>query len=135
ILNSDDFYIDSKVISDVVSNLKQANADALYADLYYVDEENSDIIRRYWKSGEYKEGLFLKGWMPPHPTFFVKKQAYEKYGMFNLNLKSAADYELMLRMIHKEKSKLTCLPRVIVKMRMGGMGNASLLNRLKAIKK
>lgn len=132
ILNSDDFYTDEKVISDVVAQIKADDADALYADLHYVDVQDSSIVKRYWKSGPYKAGKFLKGWMPPHPTFFLKKSAYEKYGSFNLSLKSAADYELMLRMIHKEKVKLTYLPRVIVKMRMGGMSNSSLINRLRA---
>lgn len=134
ILNSDDFYIDKKVISDLVKQIKSDDADALYADLYYVDAKDSSIVKRYWKSGTYKAGKFLKGWMPPHPTFFIKKWAYEKYGGFNLSLKSAADYELMLRMIHKEKVKLSYLPRVIVKMRIGGMSNSSIVNRLKANK-
>lgn len=134
ILNSDDFYIDKKVISDLVKQIKSDDADALYADLYYVDAKDSSIVKRYWKSGAYKAGKFLKGWMPPHPTFFIKKWAYKKYGGFNLSLKSAADYELMLRMIHKEKVKLSYLPRVIVKMRIGGMSNSSIVNRLKANK-
>jgi glycosyltransferase involved in cell wall biosynthesis len=134
ILNSDDFYTDETVISHVVAQMQAADADALYADLHYVDAKDISIIKRYWKSGKYKAGKFLKGWMPPHPTFFLKKSAYEKYGGFNLSLKSAADYELMLRMIHKEKVQLTYLPQVIVKMRMGGMSNSSLINRLLANK-
>lgn len=134
ILNSDDFYIDKQVISDIVKQIKSDNSDAVYADLYYVETNDCSKIKRHWKSGVYKTGNFLKGWMPPHPTFFIKKWAYEKHGVFNLSLKSAADYELMLRMIHKEKVKLSYLPRVIVKMRIGGMSNASIINRLKANK-
>jgi glycosyltransferase len=76
--------------------------------------------------------MFKKGWMPPHPTFFVKRELYEKYGGFNLSLKSAAYYELMLRFIHKHKAKLAYLPEVSVKMRVGGRSNASLKNRLRA---
>ena len=76
--------------------------------------------------------MFFKGWMPPHPTFYVRKEVYKKFGTFNLQFKSAADYEIMLRFIHKHKIKLGYLPRVIVRMRVGGVSNLSLLNRIKA---
>ena len=132
ILNADDFYIDKNVIEDVVKQMQVENAAALYADLYYVDAENTDDIKRYWKSGRYKHGDFIKGWMPPHPTFFLKKECYEEYGIFNISLKTAADYELMLRMLHKHQVPSTYLNRVIVKMRVGGMSNVSLMNRYKA---
>jgi len=133
-LNADDFYVDQSVVSDVVEQLKKEKASALYADLHYVEAEDTAKVKRYWKSGAYKKGKFLKGWMPPHPTFFIKKACYEQYGGFNLSLKSAADYELMLRMLHKHEVAVAYLPRVIVKMRMGGMSNASLKNRLRANK-
>lgn len=132
ILNADDFYADEKVIEEVVQHIQANNCDALYADLHYVAAENTDKVKRYWKSGNYKKGDFLKGWMPPHPTFFIRKSCYEKFGNFNLSLKSAADYELMLRMIHKFEVSLCYLNRVIVKMRVGGMSNSSLKNRLRA---
>ncbi|MCL4856489.1 MAG: glycosyltransferase [Flavobacteriales bacterium] len=131
-LNSDDFYIDSDVITDVVATFENEKTDTLYADLYYVDAVDTNKIIRYWKSKQYKDGLFLKGWMPPHPTFFVKKEIYEKYGLFDLQFKSAADYEIMLRFIHRFKTSISYLPRVIVKMRVGGVSNASLKNRIKA---
>ena len=72
--------------------------------------------------------------MPPHPTFFVKKKIYDQFGTYNLRLKSAADYELMLRVLHKEKISVTYLPQVITKMRVGGQSNASIANRVKANK-
>lgn len=131
-LNSDDFYIDENVISDVVEKFKKENTDLLYSDLYYVEEENTNNITRFWKSGEYKKGAFYKGWMPPHPTFFVKKEIYNKYGVFNLKLKSAADYEIMLRFIHKYECTVSYLSRVTIRMRVGGVSNASLSNRIKA---
>jgi hypothetical protein len=83
-------------------------------------------------AGEYKIGMFKSGWMPPHPTFFIKKECYNKYGNYTLKLKSAADYELMLRMLHKHNVSVAYLDRVIVKMRTGGVSNASFTNRLKA---
>ena len=131
-INSDDFYIDNNVIADVVATFEKENTDTLYADLYYVDAVDTNKIVRYWKSKQYKEGLFLKGWMPPHPTFFVKKEVYQQYGLFDLQFKSAADYEIMLRFVHRFKTSIAYLPRVIVKMRVGGVSNANLKNRLKA---
>jgi glycosyltransferase len=131
-LNSDDFYIDENVISDVVEKFKKEKTDLLYTDLYYVEEEKTNKVTRYWKSGAYKKGAFYKGWMPPHPTFFVKKEIYNKYGVFNLKLTSAADYEIMLRFIHKYECTVSYLNRVTVRMRVGGVSNASLVNRIKA---
>ncbi len=132
ILNSDDAYFDSNVIQDIVTKMQENKSDALYADLNYVDRIDTSKVIRYWKSGKYKQGDFFKGWMPPHPAFFVRKKVYDQYGSFNLDLKSAADYELMLRFIHKHQISLSYLERVVVKMRVGGMSNASLMNRLKA---
>ena len=131
-LHSDDFYIHNQVISNIVSVLEKEKADAVYADLYYVDKNNTDTIFRKWKAGTYAHGQFLNGWMPPHPTFFAKRWCYEQFGGFNLNLVSAADYELLLRFIHKHQITLAYLPEFIIKMRVGGKSNVSLYNRLRA---
>lgn len=132
ILNSDDFYSHNDVIKNIAKAI--GDYDSVYADLVYVDRENTNKIIRYWKSGTYTKGSFLKGWMPPHPTFFLRKKIYNQFGTYNLSLKSAADYELMLRMIHKEQISTTYHPETITKMRVGGQSNASLTNRLKANK-
>ncbi len=132
ILNSDDFYADENVISDVVRIFDETGCDALYADLVYVNRDLSDKIVRTWKAGDYRHGKFLSGWMPPHPTFFVKREFYERHGLYSLELKSASDYELMLRFIHKHQLKMAYLPRVITKMRAGGQSNVTLKNRLRA---
>ncbi|KAA3649610.1 MAG: glycosyltransferase [Bacteroidetes bacterium] len=134
ILNSDDVYKDKHVIQEVVDSLIANNSDACYGDLVYVDKNNLNLVSRYWKAKAYKENYFIKGWMPPHPSFFVKKTCYETYGKFNLGLVSAADYELMLRFIHKHHIKLSYVPRVLVKMREGGLSNISLFNRLRGNK-
>ncbi|HRG58187.1 MAG TPA: glycosyltransferase family 2 protein [Bacteroidia bacterium] len=131
-LNSDDMYASSDAISSVVEVFKNTHADAVYGDLNYVDRNDTNKIVRKWKSGNYKRGQFLKGWMPPHPTFFVKKHCYQKYGSFDLRLKSAADYELMLRFIHVHEIKVAYLPKLIVNMRAGGQSNVSFKNRFKA---
>lgn len=132
ILNSDDFYADANVVSDIVHTFEKTGARGVYADLVYVDRENINNIKRTWKSGLYEEGKFLFGWMPPHPTFFVKKEVYEAYGHYTTELRSSSDYEFMLRVIHKEKISVGYLPRVITKMRVGGQSNVTLANRKKA---
>jgi glycosyltransferase involved in cell wall biosynthesis len=134
VLNSDDMYIDELVLNEVMDKFKNEKIDALYADLNYVDQIDTSRVVRYWQSGIYKKNSFISGWMPPHPTFFIKKSWYEKYGGYSLDLVSAADYELMLRMILKNKARLAYLPRVIVNMRVGGMSNSSIANRLRANK-
>jgi len=132
ILHSDDFYTTNKVLQLYVDIFAKTNADAVYSDLYYVNKLNTDKIIRKWKSGQYKFNSFLYGWMPPHPTFIVKKEIYKKYGNFNLQFKSAADYELMLRFIHKQKISLAYLKNYSVKMRVGGKSNANIQNRVNA---
>ena len=134
ILNSDDFYEDADVLKDVMVRFNASDIEALYADLVYVDRNATDKIVRFWNAGEYKEGAFRKGWMPPHPAFFLSKKAYNTFGTYNLELRSAADYELMLRMIHKNGIVPEYLPRVITRMRTGGQSNVSLKNRIKANK-
>lgn len=134
ILNSDDFYANKDVLTDVVTTLEETGSESLYADLVYVEQENTDEIVRYWKSRTQTEKGWLRGWMPPHPTFFVRKEVYERYGFFDLDLKSAADYEFMLRVLYKHKISSVYLPKVIVKMRAGGQSNANLRNRILANK-
>jgi len=134
ILNSDDVYADELVLSDVAKLFENQETEAVYADLVYVERSDTGKIKRKWVSGDYTHGDFRKGWMPPHPTFFVQRSIYDKYGTFNLDFSSAADYELMLRFIHKHQIKIAYLPRVIIKMRVGGQSNVTLKNRLKANK-
>ncbi|MFZ9660861.1 MAG: glycosyltransferase family 2 protein [Chitinophagaceae bacterium] len=131
ILNSDDVYADETILEKVLDMFEHSKCDALYGDLVYVKKNNLNQILRHWRAGEYKEGAFLYGWMPPHPTFFVKREVYEKFGVFDTSLGSAADYELMLRLIHKFKIKVAYLPYVMVKMRTGGKSNRNLFNRFK----
>ena len=132
ILNSDDFYADENVIADVVKHFEETNCDALYADLIYIDPTNKRKVIRKWRSGPFDRENFLKGWMPPHPTFFVRKHVYERHGVFDLRLKSAADYELLLRFLYINKIAASYLPRVTVHMRSGGASNRSLKNRIRA---
>lgn len=132
ILNADDFYNSDDVVAKVANVFKDEKIDCSYGDLVYVDPINTDKVVRKWVSGKYQENAFKKGWMPPHPTFFLRKRVYQQYGSYNLNLKSAADYELMLRMMHKHKIKPAYINDVLIRMRTGGVSNASFKNRLKA---
>jgi glycosyltransferase involved in cell wall biosynthesis len=132
ILNADDLYSSNDIISKIVNQFTKYNADALYGDLKYVLKNDISKTIRFWKSGEYGEGKFLNGWMPPHPTFFVKRSVYNQLGLYRTDIPSAADYELMLRYIHVNKINLTYLPELVTIMREGGVSNKSLMNRWKA---
>jgi len=132
ILNSDDVYKDSNAITKVMASFERENADAVYADLQYVKYDDLSKVTRTWHSGNYSKRKFYFGWMPPHPTFFVRKHVYEKLGNFNCNLRSAADYEFMLRVLFKHNLRVAYIPHVLVKMRTGGASNATLSNRLRA---
>ncbi len=135
ILNSDDFYNHPEVIANIAQCFQDhPDIEAVYADLVFVDEKDTSQIKRTWLAGKYKKKNFLFGWMPPHPTFFVKKEVYEQYGIFNTQLKSAADYELMLRFLFKHDVQVAYLPDIIIRMRIGGQSTASLKNRLQANK-
>ncbi len=132
ILHADDFYTNNQIIYTIVKAFTENQTDTVYGDLQYVDRNDTSKVVRHWRSGEYKINLFLKGWMPPHPAFFARKTCYEKYGAFDTTLKYAADYELMLRLLHKNKCSTAYIPQVLVKMRVGGKSNVTLLNRIKA---
>jgi glycosyltransferase len=134
LLNADDFYSTADVLSNVVASMQSNNAQLLYADLLYVNATDTNKVVRNWISGQCTPNAFMWGWMPPHPTFFVRKNAYEQYGNFRLDMQSAADYELMLRLTHKHKLSINYLPNIIIKMRVGGMSNASIHNRIIANK-
>lgn len=132
ILNSDDFYADDLVLSRVVKAFADPAIDCCYGDLHYVNATNTEKVTRVWKSSRCRLSAFYWGWMPPHPTFFVRRSVYERFGQFDLNLGSAADYELILRFMFMHKISSVHIPHVLVKMRNGGESNASLRNRLKA---
>jgi glycosyltransferase len=134
ILNSDDFYPHASVIDNVVKAFQDLKCDAVYGDLVFVDEHNSNKVVRKWVAGNYRRNLFYSGWMPPHPTVFIRKEVYEKYGGFNLKFKSSSDYELLLRLMFINKIKVNYLPGVMVHMRTGGQSTKSLKNRLAAHK-
>lgn len=132
ILNADDFYADSEVLHRVATAFNDLQVDACYGDLVYVKREAADKIVRYWKSQTYTDDLFYRGWMPPHPTFFVRRNVYEQLGGFKLEFGSGADYELMLRFLLRYGIKTSYIPALLVHMRCGGISGESFANRWRA---
>ena len=162
ILNADDVFYSPDVLAKVAAVFEDQRIASCYGDLVYVAGSNdgsrlkvqslgnspphpnplppgergqgSDGFKvvRYWKAGEFDPRKFYWGWMPPHPTFFVRRSVYEKYGYFNLNMGTAADYELMLRFLAKHRVSCAYLPEILVQMRTGGASNVTLKRRLDA---
>jgi len=132
ILNADDVYAHNDVLSNVMVLFENPSTDAVYSDLDFVDSNDISKVKRSWRSGAFKKNSFYEGWMPPHPTFFVRKNLYLNFGYFNTSLTSSADYELMLRLLEKNKITPTYLKDILVKMRYGGKSTASMKNRLVA---
>ncbi len=131
-LNADDVCFDETVTSKVIKVFVREEVESVYGDLVYVSENNNKI-KRYWKSEDFNIKNFKKGWMPPHPAFFVKRDVYEKYGDFNENYRISADYELMVRLLYKNKISTVYLPEILVKMKTGGVRNkvSQTIRRLK----
>jgi glycosyltransferase involved in cell wall biosynthesis len=128
LLNADDVYADNMVLKKIAGVFTDISIDGCYGDLVYVDKYNLNRIVRYWKSCAYQDGLFCNGWAPPHPTFFVRRKVYEKYGVFDLSYSMGNDVDLMMRFLSKYKMKAVYIPDILVKMRVGGVSNRNFLN-------
>lgn len=133
-LHSDDVFANSDVITLIVEGMLKNKANASYSDLEYVDKDNLNKTVRYWKSGKFSRSRLVYGWMPPHPTFFMERELYERLGLFNLNYKISADYDSMLRYLSHPQLKITYLPIITTKMRVGGISNRSLKTVIKKMK-
>jgi glycosyltransferase involved in cell wall biosynthesis len=128
-LNADDFYANKDVLTKVANVFAEDPLiDACYSDLVYVDKVDTSRAIRYWQSSDFVTGAFAKVWCPPHPTFFVRRSVYERFGGFDLTYRIAADVELMMRFLEVHKIRVRYVPEVWVKMRMGGTTNKSLKN-------
>ena len=131
ILNSDDLFMDDKVLADVAAAF-DGQTDAIFGNLYFVNQEDVNQIVRVWKGSSYKS--FKSGWHPAHPTFYVRKEVYEKYGGFDTTFDVSADFELMLRLIEKNGIYTKYLDRYMVRMRMGGESTGSIKNIIRGNK-
>jgi glycosyltransferase len=128
LLHADDVYYDEKVLAKVAKLFEEKQVDSVYGDLVYVDKNNLSKVFRYWKAGEFNEISLRKGWMPPHPAFFVRKEIYDKCGLYDTAFKISSDYDLVLRFLGQHKISTAYLAEVLVKMRWGGKSNKSLSN-------
>ena len=126
-VHSDDFLSDNNILFQIAEQFKgKDNIDGMYGDLQYVDKTSTEKIIRSWKSCDFNHKLIQSGWMPPHPTLYLKKEVYEKHGQFDLSFKIAGDYDFILRIFLDRKLMIKYLPVVITKMRIGGVSNANL---------
>jgi glycosyltransferase len=131
-LHSDDLYVSRYVLEKIADTFVNNDIDGVYGDLEYVRKDNINKVVRYWKSGRLSRVRLLLGWMPPHPTLFLKRDIYRKYGLFNTTLRIASDYEFMLRVLLGEKRlRLYYIQEVLVRMRYGGISNRGILALLK----
>ena len=120
-LNSDDFFTSDDIIETVVDNFKNSDIDALYGDIHFVNPDDISKCVRYYSSAIFKPSLFRFGFMPAHPSFYMKRDLYEKYGLYSLDYKIASDYDLLIRYLHREKIKYKYINKDFVTMRTGGV--------------
>jgi glycosyltransferase involved in cell wall biosynthesis len=130
-LNSDDVFADRDVIQSVVEAMHDESIDACYGDLVYVAQHDLNKVVRYWRSEDYKVGLFDRGWIPAHPTFYARKKIYQEYGKFDRSLQLAADFDVLLRLFVIHKIRSVYVHRTFVRMRLGGASNASPMSIVK----
>ncbi|WP_299099049.1 glycosyltransferase family 2 protein [uncultured Winogradskyella sp.] len=133
-VHSDDFLAENTILEKIVNVFKIKNVDGVYGNLHYVAIENTDKIIRNWVSENFEPKLLNKGWMPAHPTLFLKRKLYSDNGGFDLSYKIAADYDFILRIFKQPQLRFSYLPETIVKMRVGGASNRSLKNIIQKTK-
>jgi len=126
LMHSDDLYADERVLEDVAAAFADPAIDAVYGDLDYVSQADTRRVIRRWRSGAYSAALLPRGWMPPHPTLYLRRQVIERWGAFDDSYRIAADYDAILRYFAKGGIRPAYVPRVLVKMRVGGESNRSL---------
>jgi len=130
-LNSDDVYANDRVLEKIARAFQHEDADSVYGDLNYVKRDDISKVVRHWKSRGFTRHKLLMGWMPPHPTFYVKRKIYEQYGGFDTSFRIAADYDSILRFLGLHNISTTYIPEVLVQMRLGGVSNRDLRSILK----
>jgi glycosyltransferase len=126
LMHSDDFFADNAVLTKVARAFADPAIDGVYGDLDYVAKAAPERVIRRWRSGAYDPRRLARGWMPPHPTLFLRRSVIEEWGGYDTRFHIAADYDAMLRYLARGKIALAYLPEVLVKMRVGGESNRSL---------
>jgi glycosyltransferase involved in cell wall biosynthesis len=126
LMHSDDFFADDRVLGWVATAFADPGVDGVYGDLDYVSKDDASRIVRRWRSGEYSSAKLARGWMPPHPTLYLRRSVIERWGGYDTHFRIAADYDAILRYFGQGRIKVAYIPRVLVKMRLGGESNRSL---------
>lgn len=126
ILNADDMFYDAFCLTAVAAAFQKNDVAAVCGDLVYVDPVNLKKHVRFYPAAGFAPWMFAFGMMPPHPGFFVQRRYYQTLGMYKVNYKIAADFELLLRFLKKANISYTCIPKTLVKMRTGGISTRSL---------
>jgi glycosyltransferase len=132
ILNSDDMFASADSVRSIVDCFETTGTDSVYGDLVYVDATNTQKILRYWKGYSYKRSRFRYGWMPAHPTFYMKRELISQYGSYENHYYTAADYEFMARYLFLHKVSSSYIDTMLIKMRSGGLSNVTLKSRFRA---
>ena len=130
-LNSDDTFYDENSLK-IISEAFDKDTDCVFGDLIYTDKNEN--IKRVWKGSEFKKGAFKKGWMPAHPTFYCRRNVYEKLGLYDDSFKIAGDFELMLRLLEKNNIRSKYIPHTLVNMKVGGVSNNTLKSKWDILK-
>jgi len=126
LMHSDDFFAAPGVLSRVAETLRDPAVDGVYGDLDYVAAEDTGRIIRKWRSGPYTPAKLRRGWMPPHPTLYLRREVFDTWGLYDTSFRIAADYDAMLRYLARGGIRLAYVPEVFVKMRVGGESNKSI---------
>lgn len=127
-LHADDLYAGPQVLAQVAAAFADPRVDAVYGDLQYVSQHDAGQVVRHWRSTPFTRRQLEWGWMPPHPTLYLRRGVYDRLGVFDTRYRIAADYDFILRLFTQPGLKATHLPEVLVKMRVGGASNRSLRN-------
>lgn len=127
-LHADDILASDHSLAKVASAFEDPSVQAVYGDLVYVNKSDASRVVRYWRAGQYRRDQIPQGWMPPHPTFYVRRDIYSRFGTFDTRYRISADYDNMLRILWRGRAKAAYIPEVLIRMRTGGMSNRSLLN-------
>ena len=126
LMHSDDFFAHDRVLERVAEAMADPSVDGVYGDLQYVASDRPTRVIRHWRSGVYSTAKLRRGWMPPHPTLYLRRAVFERWGLYDTSMQIAADYDAMLRYLIRGQIKLAYIPEVMVKMRVGGESNRSL---------
>lgn len=128
VMHSDDLFAHERVVERVAYAFEDPSVDAVFGDLHYVSAQDTNQIVRHWRAGAYSHAKLKRGWMPPHPTLYVRRAIFDNHGLYDTSFRIAADYDAILRWFGNPELKSIYLPEVLVKMRIGGQSNSSLRN-------